>query len=60
MKIYLRLKVPTVAEEQDALWEMTSDLSGITNIEENEVTNNLEDYLPHQKIIKIGFLFMMK
>ena len=31
----LRLKVPTVAEEQDALWEMTSDLSGITNIEES-------------------------
>ena len=33
----LRLKVPTVAEEQDALWEMTSDLSGITNIEESDL-----------------------
>ena len=53
----LRLKVPTVAEEQDALWEMTSDLSGITNLEENEVTNNLEDYLPHPKNYKNWFSF---
>ena len=52
----LRLKVPTVAEEQEALWEMTSDLSGIDNLEENELTNNLEDYLPHPKNYKIGFL----
>ena len=53
----LRLKVPTVAEEQDALWEMTSDLSGITNLEENKVINNLEDYLPHPKNYKNWFSF---
>ena len=53
----LRLKVPTVAEEQEALWEMTSDLSGITNLEENKVTNNLEDYLPHPKNYKNWFSF---
>ena len=53
----LRLKVPTVAEEQEALWEMTSDLSGITNLEENEVINNLEDYLPHPKNYKNWFSF---
>ena len=34
----LRLKVPTVAEEQDAIWEMTGDLSEINEIEIN--TNN--------------------
>ena len=53
----LRLKVPTTAEEQDALWEMTSDLSGITNIEENVNINNLEDYLPHPKNYKNWFSF---
>ena len=53
----LRLKVPTLAEEQDALWEMTSDLSGITNLEEQETTNNLEDYLPHPKNYKNWFSF---
>ncbi len=53
----LRLKVPTVAEEQEALWEMTSDLSGITNIEENDLTNSLEDYLPHPKNYKNWFSF---
>ena len=53
----LRLKVPTVAEEQEALWEMTSDLSGIDNLEENELTNNLEDYLPHPKNYKNWFSF---
>ncbi len=53
----LRLKVPTVAEEQEALWDMTSDLSGITNIEENDLANNLEDYLPHPKNYKNWFSF---
>ena len=53
----LRLKVPTVAEEQNALWEMTSDLSGITNIEENDLSNNPEDYLPHPKNYKNWFSF---
>ena len=53
----LRLKVPTVAEEQEALWEMTSDLSGITDIEENNLTNNVEDYLPHPKNYKNWFSF---
>ena len=53
----LRLKVPTVAEEQEALWEMTSDLSGITNLEDQETTNNLEDFLPHPKNYKNWFSF---
>ena len=53
----LRLKVPTVAEEQEALWDMTSDLSGITNLEEQNTTNNLEDYLPHPKNYKNWFSF---
>ncbi len=53
----LRLKVPTVAEEQEALWDMTSDLSGITNLEENNLSNNLEDYLPHPKNYKNWFSF---
>ena len=53
----LRLKVPTVAEEQEALWDMTSDLSGITNLETNDLTNNLEDYLPHPKNYKNWFSF---
>ena len=53
----LRLKVPTVAEEQEALWDMTSDLSGITNLEEQNTVNNLEDYLPHPKNYKNWFSF---
>jgi sigma-54 specific flagellar transcriptional regulator A len=53
----LRLKVPTVAEEQDALWEMTSDLSGITNIEESALSKSPEDYLPHPKNYKNWFSF---
>ncbi len=53
----LRLKVPTVAEEQEALWDMTSNLSGITNLEEQNTTKNLEDYLPHPKNYKNWFSF---
>ena len=53
----LRLKVPSVAEEQDALWEMTSDLSGITNLDEIDHGNSAEDYLPHPKNYKNWFSF---
>ena len=53
----LRLKVPTIAEEQNALWEMTSDLSGITNLEENNLSNSPEDYLPHPKNYKNWFSY---
>jgi len=53
----LRLKVPTIAEEQDALWEMTSDLSGINELDENEIISNPEDYLPHPKNYKNWFSF---
>ena len=52
----LRLKVPTVAEEQDAIWEMTGDLSGINEIEINDV-NDPEDFLPHPKNYKNWFTF---
>jgi len=53
----LRLKVPSVAEEQDALWEMTADLSGITNIDDNDLISSPEDYLPHPKNYKNWFSF---
>ena len=53
----LRLKVPSVAEEQDALWEMTADLSGITNVDENDLVSSSEDYLPHPKNYKNWFSF---
>ena len=53
----LRLKVPTIAEEQDALWEMTSDLSGINELDDNEIISNPEDYLPHPKNYKNWFSF---
>ena len=53
----LRLKVPTVAEEQNALWDMTSDLSGINALEENNLENSPEDYLPHPKNYKNWFSF---
>ncbi len=52
----LRLKVPTVAEEQDAIWEMTGDLSEINEIEINDV-NDPEDFLPHPKNYKNWFTF---
>ena len=53
----LRLKVPSVAEEQDALWEMTADLSGITNIDDSDLVSKPEDYLPHPKNYKNWFSF---
>ena len=53
----LRLKVPTVAEEQNALWEMTSDLDEINNIEFDEINQSPEDFLPHPKNYKNWFTF---
>ena len=53
----LRLKVPTIAEEQDALWEMTSDLDDINTLENGDITSNPEDYLPHPKNYKNWFSF---
>ncbi len=53
----LRLKIPTIAEEQDTLWEMTSDLSGIDNLEDDNSNSNLENYLPHPKNYKNWFSF---
>ena len=53
----LRLKVPTVAEEQNALWEMTSDLDEINNIEFDELNQSPEDFLPHPKNYKNWFTF---
>lgn len=53
----LRLKVPTIAEEQDALWEMTSDLDDINTLENVDITSNPEDYLPHPKNYKNWFSF---
>ena len=53
----LRLKVPTIAEEQTAIWEMTSDLDEINNIEFDETTQSPEDFLPHPKNYKNWFTF---
>ena len=53
----LRLKVPTLAEEQDTIWDMTADLSGINDLVEGEVLDNPEDYLPHPKNYKNWFTF---
>ena len=54
----LRLKVPTVLEEQNAIWDMTADLSDINDLEFDEVsTNNPEDFLPHPKNYKNWFTF---
>ena len=54
----LRLKVPTVLEEQNAIWDMTADLSEINDIEFDEsITNNPEDFLPHPKNYKNWFTF---
>ena len=36
---------------------MTSDLSGITNIEESALSKSPEDYLPHPKNYKNWFSF---
>ena len=54
----LRLKVPTVLEEQNAIWDMTADLSEINDIEfDDSITNNPEDFLPHPKNYKNWFTF---
>ena len=53
----LRLKVPTIAEEQDAIWDMTADLSGINDLIDNDIPENPEDYLPHPKNYKNWFTF---
>ena len=53
----LRLKVPTLAEEQNAIWEMTSDLDEINNIEFDEINQSPEDFLPHPKNYKNWFTF---
>ena len=53
----LRLKVPTVAEEQNAIWEMTSDLDEINSIEFDELNQSPEDFLPHPKNYKNWFTF---
>ena len=53
----LRLKVPSIAEEQDTIWEMTADLSGINNLEMSNIENEPEDFLPHPKNYKNWFTF---
>ena len=53
----LRLKVPTIAEEQNAIWEMTSNLDEINNIEFDEINQSPEDFLPHPKNYKNWFTF---
>lgn len=53
----LRLKVPTLAEEQNAIWEMTADLSGINHIDIDDKLDTPEDYLPHPKNYKNWFTF---
>ena len=52
----LRLKVPSVAEEQEAIWELTADLAEINNVDLDQPTNQ-EDFLPHPKNYKNWFTF---
>ena len=53
----LRLKVPTVAEEQNAIWEMTADLSGIQELDDISDSHLPQDELPHPKNYKNWFTF---
>ena len=53
----LRLKVPTVAEEQNAIWDMTADLGGINDLLDSDLPEQPEDYLPHPKNYKNWFTF---
>ncbi|MDA0762976.1 MAG: sigma-54 dependent transcriptional regulator [Proteobacteria bacterium] len=53
----LRLKVPTLAEEKNAIWEMTADLSGVNHIDIDDKLDSPEDYLPHPKNYKNWFTF---
>ena len=53
----LRLKVPTVAEEQNAIWEMTADLSGIQELDDISDSHLPQDALPHPKNYKNWFTF---
>ena len=53
----LRLKVPTVAEEQNAIWEMTADLSGIQEVDDISQSHLPQDALPHPKNYKNWFTF---
>ena len=52
----LRLKVPSIAEEQEAIWELTADLAEINNVDLEQPTNQ-EDFLPHPKNYKNWFTF---
>ena len=56
----LRLKAPTTMEEQNAIWDITSDLSEIESIsDQSEDVKN--DLLPiPNNYIRIGLLFTMK
>ena len=45
------------AEEQNAIWEMTSDLEEINSIEFDENNQSPEDFLPHPKNYKNWFTF---
>tara|TARA_B110000483_G_C18065977_1_gene492161 strand:+ start:12 stop:1037 length:1026 start_codon:yes stop_codon:yes gene_type:complete len=53
----LRLKAPSVAEEQNAIWEMTSDLSGIQELHDDRENSLPQDALPHPKNYQHWFTF---
>ena len=53
----LRLKAPSVAEEQNAIWEMTSDLSGIQELHDDKENSLPQDALPHPKNYQHWFTF---
>ena len=58
MKIYLDSKFHLLLKNE-ALWDMTSDLSGITNLEGNDQTITLK-IIYHIKEYKNCFLFTMR
>ena len=53
----LRLKPPSTIEEQNTIWEMTSDLSGIDELIEDEENTESTSVLPHPKNYKDWFTF---
>ena len=53
----LRLKPPSTVEEQNSIWEMTSDLSGIDELIEDEENIDSTSALPHPKNYKDWFTF---
>ncbi len=53
----LRLKAPSTIEEQNTIWEITSNISEITEVLEDKMNINKTEMLPHPKNYKDWFTF---